>query len=112
MSWTDERIDRLKAMWAEGSTASQIAEDLGGVSPNAVSGNAHRLGLESRPSLVRSGEEKEKKAKAAAPASAASAPPRAAPKPAPAPNPAAPAAPAAPTAVVMAKAPRPTREVA
>ena len=65
MSWTDERIDRLKAMWAEGSTASQIAEDLGGVSRNAVIGKAHRLGLESRPSPVKAGEEKDKKAKAA-----------------------------------------------
>jgi len=66
MSWTDERIDRLKAMWAQGSTASQIAEDLGGVSRNAVIGKAHRLGLESRPSPVRPGEEKDKKAKLAA----------------------------------------------
>ena len=46
MSWTEERIDRLKAMWAEGSTASQIADELGGVSRNAVIGKAHRLGLE------------------------------------------------------------------
>ena len=65
MSWTDERIDRLKAMWTDGSTASQIAEDLGGVSRNAVIGKAHRLGLEARPSPVRAGEEKEKKAKPA-----------------------------------------------
>ncbi len=63
MSWTEERIDRLKAMWAKGSTASQIAEDLGGVSRNAVIGKAHRLGLESRPSPVKSGEEKGKVAK-------------------------------------------------
>ena len=76
MSWTDERIDRLKTMWAEGSTASHIAELLGGVSRNAVIGKAHRLGLESRPSPVKAGEEKAKKAKAAAP-------PAAAPKPAP-----------------------------
>ncbi len=62
MSWTDERIGRLKSMWAEGATASQIAEDLGGVSRNAVIGKAHRLGLESRPSPVKAGEEKEKKA--------------------------------------------------
>ena len=61
MSWTDERIDRLKAMWSSGSTASQIAEDLGGVSRNAVIGKAHRLGLDSRPSPVKAGEEKEKK---------------------------------------------------
>jgi GcrA cell cycle regulator len=80
MSWTDERIERLKTMWTQGSTASQIAEELGGVSRNAVIGKAHRLGLESRPSPVKAGEEKEKKAK---PAPA----PRAA-KPAPAPKPA------------------------
>ena len=70
MSWTDERIERLKAMWTEGATASQIADELGGVSRNAVIGKAHRLGLEARPSPVRPGEEKEKKpapAKAAAP---------------------------------------------
>jgi GcrA cell cycle regulator len=64
MSWTDERIERLKAMWTKGATASQIAEELGGVSRNAVIGKAHRLGLESRPSPVKAGEEKEKKAKA------------------------------------------------
>jgi GcrA cell cycle regulator len=80
MSWTDERIERLKTMWTQGSTASQIAEELGGVSRNAVIGKAHRLGLESRPSPVKAGEEKEKKLK---PAPA----PRAA-KPAPAPKPA------------------------
>jgi GcrA cell cycle regulator len=53
MSWTDERIDRLKTMWEKGLTASQIAEDLGGVSRNAVIGKAHRLGLKSRPSPVK-----------------------------------------------------------
>jgi GcrA cell cycle regulator len=65
MSWTEERIERLKAMWTKGATASQIADELGGVSRNAVIGKAHRLGLESRPSPVKPGEEKEKKAKAA-----------------------------------------------
>jgi GcrA cell cycle regulator len=88
MSWTDERIDRLKKMWSEGATASQIADELGGVSRNAVIGKAHRLGLDSRPSPVKAGEEKEKKAaspkapKAEAPAPKAAAP--AAPPPAPA----------------------------
>ena len=107
MSWTDERIDRLRAMWAEGSTASQIAEDLGGVSRNAVIGKAHRLGLESRPSPVRAGEEKEKKVKAAP--AAAPTPKPAAPKPAPA---------AAPKAAAPTPAPeprpvtRPVKEVA
>ncbi len=68
MSWTDERIDRLKKMWSDGATASQIADELGGVSRNAVIGKAHRLGLDARPSPVKAGEEKEKKA---APAKAA-----------------------------------------
>jgi GcrA cell cycle regulator len=74
MSWTEERIERLKKMWAEGATASQIADELGGVSRNAVIGKAHRLGLEQRPSPVKPGEEKETKKQASAAA------PRAAPK--------------------------------
>lgn len=53
MSWTDERIDQLKRLWESGMTASQIAEELGGVSRNAVIGKAHRLGLQARPSPVR-----------------------------------------------------------
>jgi GcrA cell cycle regulator len=60
MSWTDERIERLKSMWAKGATASQIADELGGVSRNAVIGKAHRLGLEQRPSPVKAVEEKDK----------------------------------------------------
>jgi GcrA cell cycle regulator len=72
MSWTEERIERLKKMWHDGATASQIAEELGGVSRNAVIGKAHRLGLEQRPSPVKPGEDKEAKA---APAPAAAAPP-------------------------------------
>ncbi len=54
MSWTDDRIDLLKAHWEAGMTASQIADVLGqGVSRNAVIGKAHRLGLEARPSPVK-----------------------------------------------------------
>ena len=56
MSWTDERIDRLKELWTQGMTASQIADELGGVSRNAVIGKAHRLGLQSRPSPVKPNE--------------------------------------------------------
>ncbi|MDT9599854.1 GcrA family cell cycle regulator [Sphingosinicella rhizophila] len=56
MSWTDERIDQLKQLWSKGMTASQIAEELGGVSRNAVIGKAHRLGLQSRPSPVKPNE--------------------------------------------------------
>jgi GcrA cell cycle regulator len=72
MSWTEERIERLKSMWAGGATASQIADELGGVSRNAVIGKAHRLGLEARPSPVKPGEEKDKdQARPAKPASRA-----------------------------------------
>ncbi|MEO0463599.1 MAG: GcrA family cell cycle regulator [Pseudomonadota bacterium] len=66
MSWTDERIATLQKMWARGATASQIAEELGGVSRNAVIGKAHRLGLKGRPSPVKANEKK-KAAKKAAP---------------------------------------------
>src|SRR3954454_21273502 len=59
MSWTDERIDRLKSLWTQGMTASQIADELGGVSRNAVIGKAHRLGLQSRPSRVKPNEGQE-----------------------------------------------------
>ncbi len=54
MAWTDERIDTLKQLWEKGLTASQIAEQLGEVSRNAVIGKAHRLGLKARPSPVKS----------------------------------------------------------
>ena len=60
MSWTDERIATLKKMWEGGATASQIAEELGGVSRNAVIGKAHRLGLKARPSPVKAAEKKKK----------------------------------------------------
>lgn len=76
MAWTDERIDQLKELWEKGLTASQIAEELGGVSRNAVIGKAHRLGLKSRPSPVKSGGKK--KAAAKKPAAKAAAKPAAA----------------------------------
>jgi len=69
MSWTDERIESLKSLWEKGLTASQIADDLGGVSRNAVIGKAHRLGLQSRPSPVKPND-----AEPAAPRKAAPAP--------------------------------------
>ncbi len=73
MSWTDERIATLTKMWESGATASQIADELGGVSRNAVIGKAHRLGLKARPSPVKANEPKpaakaEPKAPAAKPA--------------------------------------------
>ena len=48
MSWTDERVEILTKMWAEGNSASQIAKELGGVTRNAVIGKVHRLGLSNR----------------------------------------------------------------
>ena len=108
MSWTDERIDRLKSMWTKGATASQIAEELGGVSRNAVIGKAHRLGLESRPSPVKPGEEKEKKAKAPPAPKAAKPTTAAAPKAAaPAPQPKEPSAEASRRPVSAGMAPQP-----
>ncbi|HAF42635.1 MAG TPA: GcrA cell cycle regulator [Sphingobium sp.] len=116
MSWTDERIDQLKAMWERGLTASQIADELGGVSRNAVIGKAHRLGLQSRPSPVKANEAPKKAAppRKPAPAPEVEAPRAAAapiaPPPAPPrqPAPVAPAAPAAPAvAAASADAPPP-----
>jgi GcrA cell cycle regulator len=48
MSWTDERVEKLKELWGEGMSASQIAKVLGGVTRNAVIGKVHRLGLSNR----------------------------------------------------------------
>lgn len=48
MSWTEERVESLKKLWAEGHSASQIANELGGVTRNAVIGKVHRLGLSGR----------------------------------------------------------------
>ena len=48
MSWNEEKISKLKELWGKGSTASQIAEIIGGISRNAVIGKAHRLNLSSK----------------------------------------------------------------
>ncbi len=48
MSWTEERVETLKKLWTEGHSASQIANQLGGVTRNAVIGKVHRLGLSGR----------------------------------------------------------------
>jgi GcrA cell cycle regulator len=42
MGWTDERVELLKKLWADGLSASQIAARLGGVTRNAVIGKVHR----------------------------------------------------------------------
>ena len=48
MSWTEEKVNKLKELWGKGQTASQIAEIIGGISRNAVIGKAHRLNLSSK----------------------------------------------------------------
>lgn len=49
MSWTDERVELLRKLWAEGLSASQVAAELGaGITRNAVIGKIHRLGLAER----------------------------------------------------------------
>ena len=53
MEWTEVRVEKLKCLWEEGLSASQIAEHLGHVTRNAVIGKAHRLGLSSRPSPIK-----------------------------------------------------------
>lgn len=93
MSWTEERIEKLTRMWEGGSTASQIAEELGGVSRNAVIGKAHRLGLKARPSPVKANEREAERSDDGAPA----------PKPVRSPTPAAPSA-ATPAATPAAAA--------
>ncbi|MBR0553690.1 GcrA family cell cycle regulator [Stakelama marina] len=97
MSWTEERIETLTKMWESGSTASQIAEKLGGISRNAVIGKAHRLGLKSRPSPVKAGDSDAKPAAKASPT----------PTPKPAPKPKASPAPAAPAAAAPKPEPAP-----
>lgn len=110
MSWTDERIEKLTKMWEGGSTASQIAEELGGVSRNAVIGKAHRLGLKARPSPVKPNDKTEAQRAEATPKPAPRVAAPAEPRPvaarvaAPAPAVAAPVAPRAP-APVAAPAP-------
>ena len=48
MSWTEEKVNKLKELWGKGQTASQIAEIIGGVSRNAVIGKANRLNLSAK----------------------------------------------------------------
>ena len=48
MSWTNEQVELLKQLWNEGYSASQIADQIGTVTRNAVIGKIHRLGLQGR----------------------------------------------------------------
>jgi GcrA cell cycle regulator len=51
--WTDERVEALKRLWADGLSVSKIAAAIGGgLSRNAVIGKVHRLGLSGRKEKV------------------------------------------------------------
>ena len=60
MSWTNEKVEKLKELWSKGHTASQIAEKLGDTTRNAVIGKAHRLNLEARAPSKQSGSNRSK----------------------------------------------------
>jgi len=48
MSWNETKVNKLKELWGNGNTASQIAEIIGGISRNAVIGKANRLNLSAK----------------------------------------------------------------
>ena len=77
--WTEERVELLKKLWAEGLSASQVAKQLGGVTRNAVIGKVHRLGLSNRATTASAKPATASKAEAK---SATEPKPKAAPKPA------------------------------
>ena len=58
MAWTEERVEKLKIMWTDGNSASQIAKELGGVTRNAVIGKVHRLGLSNRAGSIKTKRDK------------------------------------------------------
>jgi GcrA cell cycle regulator len=64
--WTDERVELLKKLWADGLSASQIAAELGGVTRNAVIGKVHRLGLSGRAKSASSSAPRQRKPRPAA----------------------------------------------
>src|SRR4051794_33393523 len=64
MSWTDDRVELLKKLWAEGHSASQIAAELGGITRNAVIGKVHRLGLSGRAKAPSSAAPRQRKPRA------------------------------------------------
>jgi GcrA cell cycle regulator len=63
MSWTDERVEMLKKLWAEGLSASHIAAALGGITRNAVIGKVHRLGLAGRAKSPSSASSRQRKSR-------------------------------------------------
>ena len=59
MSWTEEKVEKLKELWGKGNTASQIAEIIGGISRNADIGKSHRLNLSSKITKSRNSSDKQ-----------------------------------------------------
>ena len=48
MTWTPNKVKKLKELWGKGNTAGQIASIIGEVTRNAVIGKAYRLKLTER----------------------------------------------------------------
>jgi len=65
LGWTDERVELLKKLWADGLSASQIAAELGSITRNAVIGKVHRLGLSGRAKSPSANPARPRKARAA-----------------------------------------------
>jgi len=61
MSWNLEKEEKLKKLWGKGSTASEIAQIIGGVTRNAVIGKAHRLNLAAKSGIQKIKKSKEEK---------------------------------------------------
>jgi len=68
MAWTEDRVEILKTLWAEGKSASEIAKTLGGVTRNAVIGKIHRIGHASRKLPKKATKAKRSKSKKKSPA--------------------------------------------
>ena len=67
MAWTDEMVEELKKLWAEGVTTGEIGRRLN-ISKNSIVGKVHRLGLSGRPSPIKKKSDSEKTEKSAKPA--------------------------------------------
>ncbi len=83
--WTEEKIERLRELWATGKSGSEIGKKLD-LSKNSVVGKAHRLCLDSRPSpILPCGTEQQRRRTALARPTATVAKPLPQPNPTPAP---------------------------
>ena len=76
LQWTDDRVELLKKLWNDGLSASQIANELGQVTRNAVIGKVHRLGLSGRAKAPASTAPRARKPTRAAPSAQSAAAPR------------------------------------